>query len=510
MTVPAAEYLRMSTEHQQYSLANQAIKIQEYANEYGFVVVKSYVDSGRSGVLLRHRRALSSLLADVVSRRAEFKAILVYDISRWGRFQDTDEAAHYEFLCRSAGIPVLYCAEPFNNDASVPSSIMKALKRTMAAEFSRELGVKVFAGLSRLVSSGFRAGGIPGYGMRRMLVSEIGQPKMILNTGEHKSFSKERTILVPGPENEQAVIRRIYELRFQNIGSMAIAERLNSDGIPFAGNRPWTYWSVLEVLRNPKYAGHNVWGTTDQKLYGPTKRVPAERWKRCDNAFQPIIDPEMFQRMQQLLDTCWTYTDEEMCSGLRKVLQKHGKISGSLIRVTKGIPCPAQYARRFGSLENAYRQIGYESKLAEFSDPERRNRSQQLRDELAERIASTWPARVVIERAHRNHRPILIVDRKIRVAPIMCPFQFTIDPIRRWLFDAHRRDIKADLYLACLLATKEMRIVRLFLLPSTIRRCRFKADTFEPIGVRLRKLSEFIDGCYASRLQRAETGATTS
>jgi hypothetical protein len=32
--------------------------------------------------------------------------------SRWGRFQDADESAHYEFLCKSAGIPVHYCAEP--------------------------------------------------------------------------------------------------------------------------------------------------------------------------------------------------------------------------------------------------------------------------------------------------------------------------------------------------------------------------------------------------------------
>lgn len=278
------------------------------------------------------------MLADVVSRCADFKAILVYDISRWGRFQDTDEAAHYEFLCRSAGIPVLYCAEPFNNDASIPSLMMKALKRTMAAEFSRELGVKVFAGLCRHVRSGFRAGGVPGYGMRRMLVSEDGHHKGILNTGEHKSFSKERIVLVPGPQDEQAVIRRIYELRFQNIGSIKIAERLNSEGVPFVCNRPWKYWSVLEVLRNPKYAGYNVWGTTDQKLYGPTKRVPADKWIRCEKTFPSIIDPLTFKRMQQLLDDHRAYTNEEMCNGLKKVLPKFGRISGTLIRVTKGIP----------------------------------------------------------------------------------------------------------------------------------------------------------------------------
>ena len=54
--------------------------------------------------------------------------VLVYDVSRWGRYQDTDEAAHYEFLCKRAGVPIHYCAEQFPNDGSVPAAILKALK----------------------------------------------------------------------------------------------------------------------------------------------------------------------------------------------------------------------------------------------------------------------------------------------------------------------------------------------------------------------------------------------
>jgi hypothetical protein len=54
----------------------------------------------------------------VESRTADFTQILVYDISRWGRFRDSDEAAHYEFLCKRAGIAVHYCAEQFENDKS--------------------------------------------------------------------------------------------------------------------------------------------------------------------------------------------------------------------------------------------------------------------------------------------------------------------------------------------------------------------------------------------------------
>jgi DNA invertase Pin-like site-specific DNA recombinase len=97
--VPAAQYVRMSTEQQQYSIANQKAAIQTYANSHGYAVASTYADAGKSGIEIKHRKELRRLLADVISGHAQYKAILVYDVSRWGRFQDVDEAAHYEFLC---------------------------------------------------------------------------------------------------------------------------------------------------------------------------------------------------------------------------------------------------------------------------------------------------------------------------------------------------------------------------------------------------------------------------
>jgi len=114
--IPAARYLRMSTDRQQYSFLNQAELMATFAERHGFYVTKTYEDPAKSGLSFRKRVGLQMLIKDVVSGLADYKAILVYDVSRWGRFQDIDEAAHYEFLCKSAGIPVHYCAEPFSND----------------------------------------------------------------------------------------------------------------------------------------------------------------------------------------------------------------------------------------------------------------------------------------------------------------------------------------------------------------------------------------------------------
>jgi DNA invertase Pin-like site-specific DNA recombinase len=143
--IPAAQYLRMSTEHQQYSLDFQTAVNSAYAERHNFNIVITYTDAGKSGLALRHRAGLSQLLEDAISGVHSYKAILVYDVSRWGRFQDSDEAAHYEFICHRAGVAVHYCAETFSNDGTIASVIMKALKRVMAAEYSRELSEKLLS-----------------------------------------------------------------------------------------------------------------------------------------------------------------------------------------------------------------------------------------------------------------------------------------------------------------------------------------------------------------------------
>src|ERR1700733_1979805 len=100
----AAKYVRMSTEHQQYSIDNQTAVIDRYAGEHHMEIVRTYVDSGKSGLTIENRPGLRQLIADVESGYPGFTAVLVYDVSRWGRFQDVDEGAFYEYRCRRAKI----------------------------------------------------------------------------------------------------------------------------------------------------------------------------------------------------------------------------------------------------------------------------------------------------------------------------------------------------------------------------------------------------------------------
>ncbi len=84
----AAAYVRMSTEHQQYSTCNQMEVIHGFARRRNWEVVKQYSDEGKSGLNIRGRAALSQMIGDVLTRKADFGHIVVYDVSRWGRFQD--------------------------------------------------------------------------------------------------------------------------------------------------------------------------------------------------------------------------------------------------------------------------------------------------------------------------------------------------------------------------------------------------------------------------------------
>lgn len=154
----------LSTEHQQYSTENQADAVRQYAARHGFRIIETFADEGKSGLNMGGRVALRRLLDTVTDGKAAFQAILGYDVSRWGRFQDVDESAYYEYLCRRAPIDVHYCAEQFANDGSPASAIIKTVKRAMAGEYSRELSTKVFMGQCRLVHLGFRRGAWPASG----------------------------------------------------------------------------------------------------------------------------------------------------------------------------------------------------------------------------------------------------------------------------------------------------------------------------------------------------------
>ncbi|MEO5368010.1 MAG: recombinase family protein, partial [Magnetococcus sp. WYHC-3] len=74
--------------------------IRAYAEKNDIEIVCTYADEGKSGMVATGRHSFQKLIADVENKEADlnFFLLLVYDVSRWGRYQRTDESAHYEHM----------------------------------------------------------------------------------------------------------------------------------------------------------------------------------------------------------------------------------------------------------------------------------------------------------------------------------------------------------------------------------------------------------------------------
>src|ERR1700733_1710709 len=383
----AAAYVRMSTEHQQYSTSNQMDVIRDYAKRRGMQIAKEYSDEGKSGLNIQGRDSLAQMIRDVQNGQVNFSCILVYDISRWGRFQDADESAYYEYTCRRAGVAVHYCAEQFENDGSPVSTIVKGVKRAMAGEYSRELSSKVFQGACRLIQLGYKQGGTAGYGLRRMLIDQSGEHKTTLKMGEHKSLQTDRVVLIPGPDEEVKTVLWIYQTFIgEGKSESEIANALNAQGLLTDFGRAWNRATVHQILTNKKYIGKNVYHRTSCKLKKKHVNNPPEKWVRADGAFEGIIEPELFfQAREIILARSQKLTDEEMLEKLRAVLTKHGRISGILIDETENLPSSTAFSHRFGTLVNAYRLIGYDPGI-DYSFIEENRRLRKRHPELVESV----------------------------------------------------------------------------------------------------------------------------
>lgn len=462
--IPAAQYIRMSTDHQQYSTSNQAAKILIYADTFKRWIGWTYQDEGKSGLSIAGRTGLKQLLADVTSGKALFKTILVYDISRWGRFQDADEAAHYEFICRKAGITIEYCAEQFPNDGTMPSTLIKNLKRFMAGEYSRELSEKVYRGQCRLIELGFRQGGPAGFGLRRMLVDQDGNLKAMLRRGEHKSIQTDRVILVPGPAEEVATVQRIYNLfTRQGMKEREIADTLNRDGLENTEvHRPWTSATVRQILTNEKYVGHNIFNRKSFKLkLRRVKNAPAE-WVRRDNAFKAVVESNVFFIAQGIfLERSRKYSDEELINGLKTLFAKHGTLTSALIDSSEELPSSGVYKHRFGSLLTAYGLVGFKPDH-DFAYIEINRYLNGLRDPLIKQITDKLGE--IGATVHQDEQnDVLLINEQYTVDFIMTRCRQTPAGALRWITDIGRQP--ADISVIVRMDVTNKTPVDFFLLP---------------------------------------------
>jgi DNA invertase Pin-like site-specific DNA recombinase len=468
----AAQYVRASSDKQVYSAENQRVAIQEYALEHRLEVVKTYEDNAKSGVVMKRRQGLRQLVHDVLCGEALYDEVLVYDVSRWGRFKDQDEAAFYEFLCRASGVGVQYCAELFPDCASTAGSLSKSLKRAMASEYSRQLSARIFAAKSRKVLLGCWTGGPPPFGMRRALQTGTRKHSRILEPGEWKGSTSDAEILVPGPGCEVEMVKKIFRMASgEQIGCRAIAKELNRRGFTNRGN-DWNHKTLHNILTSPVYVGTNVWHRSSQKLQGPTIRTSPEDWVERRGAFDAIVDQYTFDRVQRNLKELREsrlWTEEEILKKLRSLLARKGRLTESLISHAPRMPSCRAIGARFGSLLRAYEAIGYEPSEVDLARTLALRHTLGLRSELTNQILATCPkgsAKLV----DMKRRPLICVDDVVNLSLFICRSLRSALGHIRWQLIPRKESLREDLSLIALLNAANDNFQSLYLLPRSCLR----------------------------------------
>jgi hypothetical protein len=287
-------------------------------------------------------------------------------------------------------------------------------------------------------------------------------------------------------------------------GNEAFVSKLNSSGIPRPGHSKWDFSAVGIILTHPKYVGCAVFGQLSKKLNTSAVKVPKSEWILRPGAFEPIIDPATFAEAQRIyrLHRCQR-TDEELLDDLRSLLSSEGRLSSTTIKNSQDLMAPGTYSRRFGSLRNAYKLVGY-AHADRLGGADTRLRTIALREELISQIATMFPNEVLVVRRGVHWRSRLRLFNRITVSVLIVRSALVYKTTRRWMVEPVRFERKFITLLARL-NEGNCAIVDLHVFPNIDRPKPFQiSGAWMNRGKRLPELSQFCE--IVERVRRAKNG----
>jgi DNA invertase Pin-like site-specific DNA recombinase len=305
-TIPAAAYLRRSTDKQEQSLDDQRTEIRKWSKANGYALVAEYVDDAISGTSSKGRGGFLKMIDD--AKGGTFKAVIVWNSDRFSR-GDNDETGHYRHLLREAGVKVVSVTEAYHDKAGMEGELLRAVKQVQNRQYCVGLAQNVVRGMASCVRAGGECGRRPPYGYRRQVRSPDGR----LVEGIRKPAKDWTAFLVLGPEAEIATVREIFDLCVSGQGFSRIADLLNRKGIPSPRGGTWAMTSVRSLLKNPVYRGDLAWNQRAHgKFYGlrgqaialrevPASKVehlPETEWIIREGGVPGIVDRGTWQAAQ--------------------------------------------------------------------------------------------------------------------------------------------------------------------------------------------------------------------
>ena len=256
--------------------------------KHSIQIIGYEADEGVSGIT-PNRPGFKRLFSKwIKNKELDFEYVLVLDVSRWGRFQNPDEAGYYDFLCTEYNRRVAYVDRGLSHNPQdrMIRSMITMIDRYSAGEYSRQLSDKVWHGCVKVVKQGLSPGGKAPFGMSRQLLDERRRPVRILKSSEHKAISNQRVRFVP---NEDAkVVKKVYLMYVdegKNVKAISSETRIKES-------------RISSILCNERYTGAMTYNKSSSKLKQPSKRNPREEWIISYGVLDSIVEPEVFSKAQ--------------------------------------------------------------------------------------------------------------------------------------------------------------------------------------------------------------------
>ena len=297
-------FYRRSTDKQELSIDDQRRECRAFAATRGWDIVREFlpINGYASGLSIERDLVFQEMVRVAESRSHGVRYLVVYDVSRFGRLV-TDEKIYWEQRFKKhGGIQIIYVHGDFKNDGSLSDTLLKVVKHAEAHEYSMKLSEVTLRGAKSHSALGHSAGGAAPFGYDRLEIDPAGNPIRVMNcSNDWKSNKLHRVVWTPS-DTKAPIVRWVFETYDQGTGLNLLVHGLNERKVAAPRGGYWSKTMVRYMIRNRAYLGERIYNRRSYKAYRRGERAqlanPADAWITKKNAHEPIIDTELFERVQ--------------------------------------------------------------------------------------------------------------------------------------------------------------------------------------------------------------------
>jgi len=290
-------YIRLSKEDENEgpseSVNNQKSLLDEFAKEHRLSVYDTYVDDGWSGTSF-DRPDFKRMIGDIDAKKVNM--VITKDLSRLGR--DYIMTGHYmERYFPENRVRYISLLDGIDTGVESTANDITPFRAIMNDMYAKDISKKIKSVKHDKQRKGLFIGGKPRYGY-----------KMDLNHKNKIIIDKETA----------PIVRRIFDMALTGMSCRQIAVQLNAEKVPtpasYAGLNQgrigpyagmWSSERISDMLQNETYIGNMVQGRSKKISYKSKKtiRQPRKNWIVVEGTHEPLIDPEMFAKVQRMVNS---------------------------------------------------------------------------------------------------------------------------------------------------------------------------------------------------------------